>query len=180
LQKSFERGTPGATIEPDCHLVDRLPNSRLKEEEKCSRRVAFRYRHKPGVHLSDVKIDFRKRIDFFPAPSLHRLKTLLSTSLPQGTYISINDALSALSITCLIQSRFPHPPASSPPLDLALTLDGRRLLSPPLPQTWLGNLTLHAQISAPLSAMIPPTIPTLSALALRLRERILKLDTAYV
>ena len=116
-------------------------------------------------------------IFFFPAPALSTLKALLSTSLPPATYISTNDALSALCFACITHARHPTP---TTPLDLAITLDGRRLLSPPLPANWLGNLALHAQISAPLSSVTPPTIPALSALALRLRERILALDTAYV
>jgi len=121
--------------------------------------------------------DISTAIFFFPAPALSTLKTLLSTFLPPSTYISTNDALSALCFACLTHARHPTP---TTPLDLAITLDGRRLLSPPLPANWLGNVTLHAQISAPLSSVTPPTIPALSALAPRLRERILALDTAYV
>jgi len=71
-------------------------------------------------------------------------------------------------------------PPPHQPHDLAITVDGRRLLFPPLLSDWLGNFTLHGQISVPLSSVTPPTITNISTLALRLHERLLSLNTAYV
>ncbi|KAL8791335.1 MAG: hypothetical protein Q9195_005954 [Heterodermia aff. obscurata] len=114
-------------------------------------------------------------IFFFPYSRLLDLKTTLypnTTSSP--SYISTNDALSALCFACLTHARWPYL-SFSEDINLALNLDGRRLLEPPLPDTWMGNAVLHAQIKYPLATLLPPCIKSLSDLALKLRNRILEM-----
>ena len=117
-------------------------------------------------------------IFLFPSSSLLDLKTTLypdpassSSSSSSPPYISTNDALSALCFACMTQARWPSL-SSSEEIHLAVTLDGRRLLHPPLADTWMGNAVLHAQIKSPIAKLQPPCIEGLRDLALRLRNRI--------
>ena len=95
-------------------------------------------------------------------------------SVSSQAYISTNDALSALLFTCITVARSSTstpsssgprapPPNNSPrpalphTLPLGLTLSGRRLLTLPLPKTYIGNVALvcHLKIS-------PSQLPTSS------------------
>ena len=114
-------------------------------------------------------------IFFFPSSRLLDLRTTLypTSASSSQPYISTNDALSALCFAHLTHARWPS--LSSEEINLALTLDGRRLLHPPLPDTWMGNAVLHAQIKYPTTKFLPPSVEGMSDLALRLRSRIVEI-----
>lgn len=120
-------------------------------------------------------------IFFFPKPLLLELKSLLATHLPPSTWISTNDALSALCGACLTTARKPSMPSQDPEQELqfVIAVDGRRLTNPPLPKDWIGNVSLHGQVAAQLFET-QPTIPNVAKLGLRLRKRLQALDTAYI
>lgn len=126
---------------------------------------------------SEVETD----IYFFPSFALRKLKILASPfrKVDSGPdWISTNDALAALCYCCITTARTPHPPDPFVEIQLAQTLDGRRLLQPPVPQDFLGNVSLFCQISSSFDSL-QPSIANISALALRIRRRINELNTAY-
>ena len=89
-------------------------------------------------------------------------------SLSSQPYISTNDALSALLFTCITAARSStsspsstihravapdalHLPALPRTAPLSIAISGRRMLTPPLPKNYLGNVSLfcHLNISLP-------------------------------
>lgn len=148
-------------------------------------------------------------------------------SLSSRPYISTNDALCALLFSCVtvarsstLASSSSNPGASAPStshrlalphtVPLGITVSGRRLLTPPLPKTYIGNVTLFCHLNIPLPYLDPstkpshitptspvgttpqqgpshpptpamtPDIPTIASVAVRIRARLLELDEDYV
>lgn len=108
-------------------------------------------------------------IYYFPSSTLSALKAQLSPTPP--SWISTNDALTALLFSCVITARAPHPVDPSSCVQLAINLDARAYFSAFLPPGYLGNAVLHSQISA-LYAELRPSVSNLSSLALRVRRRL--------
>ena len=102
-----------------------------------------------------------------------------SDSISSQPYISTNDALIALLFTCIAAARSstsglhsssiprsyapndstrPHPLPHT--LPLGLSVNGRRLLSPPLPETYIGNTSVFCHLNIPLSHLSPLTKST--------------------
>lgn len=126
---------------------------------------------------SDVETD----IFFFPSSALRELKILASPLEKAGsspTWISTNDALAALCYCCITTARIPHPSNPFSEIQLAQTLDGRRLLEPSVPPNYLGNVSLFCQIASSFDSL-QPSMENISKLALRIRRRINEIDTTY-
>ncbi|KAL9611047.1 MAG: hypothetical protein Q9167_004294 [Letrouitia subvulpina] len=137
-------------------------------------------------------------IFFFPQSRLAELKSAISAALPpshdagtaEPSYISTNDALSALLFTCITAARKntraqPLPltapdPLSEETVPFGLTLSGRRLLNPPLPQKYIGNMSLFCYLDLPLSTASSTSTSNISTIAQKIRARILSLDEKYV
>lgn len=120
-------------------------------------------------------------IFFFPSSALRELKILASPLEKTGsdpTWISTNDALVALCYCCITTARTPHPPEPFAEIQLAQTLDGRRLLHPPISPNYLGNASLFCQIPSSFNSL-RPSIANISKLALRTRQRINEINTTY-
>lgn len=126
---------------------------------------------------SEVNTD----IFFFPSSALRELKILASPLEDIGsnlTWISTNDALVALCYCCITTARTPHPPEPLAEIQLAQTLDGRRLLHPSVPPEFLGNASLFCQIPSSFNSL-QPSMANISTLALRIRQRIDEISTTY-
>lgn len=138
------------------------------------------YNRSPRKVFADSAVE--TDIFFFPSSALRELKILASPPEKTGsslTWISTNDALAALCYCCITTARIPHPPDPFAEIQLAQTLDGRRLLHPPVPQDYLGNVSLFCQIPSSFNSL-QPSIVNVSQLALRIRRRIDEVDTTYV
>ncbi|KAI4210474.1 MAG: hypothetical protein LQ351_006700 [Letrouitia transgressa] len=146
----------------------------------------------------EQKTQIESEVFFFPQSRLAELKTAVSAALPHGSdaekakpsYISTNDALSALVFTCITAARKkartqplpltgPSPP-SEETVPFGLTLSGRRLLNPPLPHNYIGNMSLFCYLDFPLSTASSASTSNTSAIAQKIRTRILSLDEKYV
>jgi hypothetical protein len=120
-------------------------------------------------------------IFFFPSSALRELKILASPLGNTGSthsWISTNDALVALCYCCITTARNPRAPDPFAEIQLAQTLDGRRLLHPPVSPNYLGNASLFCQIRSSFNSL-QPSIANISKLALRIRQRIDEINTAY-
>ena len=137
--------------------------------------------HKYAIRKAFADSEVETDVFFFPSFSLRKLKILASPFVKTNSdpnWISTNDALAALCYCCITTARTPHPADHSAVIQLAQTLDGRRLLQPPVPQDFLGNVSLFCQISASFESL-QPSIPNISKLALRIRRRINEMNTTY-
>lgn len=102
----------------------------------------------------------------------------MTTGSTTPSWISTNDALAALCYCCITTARLPHPPDPSATIQLAQTLDGRRLMQPTLPPDYLGNVSLFCQIPASYHSL-KPSIVNIANLALRIRQRLNEIDSTY-
>ncbi|KAI4162413.1 MAG: hypothetical protein LQ342_003979 [Letrouitia transgressa] len=146
----------------------------------------------------EQKTQVESEIFFFPQSRLAELKSAVSAALPlshgaedgEPSYISTNDALSALVFTCITTARkntrtqplpltAPNPP-SEETIPFGLTLSGRRLLNPPLPHNCIGNMSLFCYLDLPLATASSTSSSSISNIAQKIRARILSLDEKYV
>lgn len=137
--------------------------------------------YKSSVLKVSTNLEVETDIFFFPSYALRKLKILASPFQKTDSdpdWISTNDALAALCYCCITSARTPHPRDPFAEIELAQTLDGRRLIHPALPQDFLGNVSLFCQISSSFNSL-QPSIKNISNLALRIRRRINEIDTAY-
>ncbi|KAL9043734.1 MAG: hypothetical protein Q9214_003087 [Letrouitia sp. 1 TL-2023] len=142
-------------------------------------------------------MEIESEIFFFPQPRLAELKSAVFSALPnhdaenaEPPYISTNDALSAFLFTCITaarkNTRNQPLPLTGPDLPseetipFGLTLSGRRLLNPPLPQNYIGNMSLFCYLDLPLSTASSTSTSNISTVAQKIRARILSLDEKYV
>ena len=127
---------------------------------------------------------------FFSRSKLNSLKSAMSASLASAvpssdnsktpSYISTNDAVSALLFACVTEARKPsnstNPQQNIP---FGLTVSGRRLLDPPLPDDYVGNMSLFCHLDLPLDT-VSPEPHRIAAIAQQIRNRLLQLDDGFV
>lgn len=125
-------------------------------------------------------------IFFFSRSKLGALKSAVSASVASAadiktpSYISTNDALSALIFACVTEARRPfNPTGTTQAIPLALTVSGRRLLNPPLPEKYVGNMSLFCHLDVPLHTITPET-RSIAAVAHQIRKCLSQLDESYV
>ena len=129
-------------------------------------------------------------IFFFPRSKLNALKSIVSASMASDnpsssknevpSYISTNDALSALLFTCITEARKSfHSVITQQVLSFLLTVSGRRLPKPPLPEKYIGNMSLFCQLDLPLH-IVTPEIRSMASIACQIRKRISQLDEGHV
>ena len=127
---------------------------------------------------------------FFPRSKLAALKSAVSASVASRVpssgnckaplYISTNDALSALIFTCITEARKSFKPIDTQQtIPFGLTVSGRRLLNPPLPANFIGNMSLFCYLDLPLHA-VTPAIYNIASIAFQIRNRLSQLDEDYV
>ncbi|MCJ1280022.1 hypothetical protein MMC21_007847 [Puttea exsequens] len=68
---------------------------------------------------------------------------------------------------------------SEPLAILGIVMNGRRFLHPPLPQDYIGNVTVSGGIAAPISS-VTPTRSNVGRFAMVLRQRINSMDEARI
>lgn len=127
---------------------------------------------------------------FFSRSKLSALKSAVSASVASTvsnssdskvpSYISTNDALSALLFTCVTQARKAGQTTDIPQaIPLALTVSGRRLLNPPLPENYIGNMSLFCHLDLPLHT-VTPDVRSMAPIAHQIRKRLSQLDDSHV
>lgn len=136
--------------------------------------------YKKSIPKISVDSEVETEIFSFPSSALRELKILASPLGKAGSnpnWISTNDALAALCYCCITTARTPRPSEPSAEIQLAQTLDGRRL-KPALPPNYLGNVSLFCQISSSFNSL-QPSMDNISKLALQIRRRIKEINTTY-
>lgn len=116
----------------------------------------------------------------FAAPKLAALK--FSASPSSGSFISTNDALCALLWSSITQARTLSENATedqeTPSSILGMAVDGRRRLSPALPASYVGNVTIYASARLPISILSQNT--ELKGIASAIRTAITELDNDHI
>jgi Transferase family len=143
----------------------------------------------PSTALVLPKADYG--ILYFSAGSLALLKAGVSSFIPSAggdpkPWISTNDALIALFWSCVTRARLPRLQGSlmedpEGEITLGSAVDGRSRLVPPLPQEYVGNVSLFNTVTVPLSALTSATsLSALSTLAVSIRESIARIDDTHI
>lgn len=123
---------------------------------------------------------------FFSRRKLKTLKSKVSASLPETigdsngsqspSYISTNDALSALIFACVTRARTPPEHVSSTKMiPFVLAVSARRLLDIPNAAGYIGNMTTVCHFDLPLCTVRSETSSLVST-AKRIRKRLIELD----
>lgn len=164
---------------PSCFLE---PTSSRNEETNGNPRVTVSVPQKPKE--ADVETFF------FSKSKLKALKSKVSASLPETSgdsnvsqspsYISTNDALSALIFACVTQARTPPEHAGSTQMiPIVLTVSARRLLDLPNAQGYIGNMVIPCHFDLPLCT-VRSEISSLASIAQKIRKRLLGFDRGLV
>ena len=137
-----------------------------------------------------------KGIFFFPKAKLKELKEMVSKlESDETSWISTNDALVSLIWCCLTAAQQTDILDDLEPIKekthainlhgtenlsmLAFIIDGRRLVRPPLPARFIGNVILWGGIAEPSSTVVP-TVEGVTHCAHSLRREIKQHDDTYV
>ena len=134
--------------------------------------------------------EIESEIFFISASKLATLKSVVSASIASAiasprdekspSYISTNDAVSALLFACVTEARKSvKPKESRRTIPLGVTVSGRRFLNPPLPDNYVGNMSLFSYLDLPLR-QVTTKINDVATIALQIRKRLLQLDDTYV
>ena len=129
-------------------------------------------------------------IFFFPRSKLAALKSFVSASVASAVpsrhdsrtpvYISTNDALSALVFACVTEARKSIRSINTQQaIPFAIAVSGRRLLNPPLPEKWIGNIGLFCHLDLPLDSVTAES-RNIATIAHQVRKRLLQLDDTYI
>lgn len=106
---------------------------------------------------------------YFSAARLSALKVLASSSSsPNTSYISTNDAFSALLWSSITKARglaSHRDNESNPPQSrLLFSINCRKLFEPPIPPSYLGNVIIYSAADQPISILKDPSeLPTTAA-----------------
>jgi hypothetical protein len=126
------------------------------------------------------------RLFHFSASSLSTLKSSLTAHLPPPvsaseppSFISTNDALTALLWSCVTRARSPHLDTSTSSR-LGMAVNARRHLNPPLSPNYLGNVNLFATSLLPLSTLSAPDPASLASVALSIRKAIVAVNNQHI
>ena len=97
------------------------------------------------------------------------------------SYISTNDALSQPWLfACVTEARkFIISTDPHQTIRFALTVSGHRLLNPPLPNKYVGNMSLFCHLNLPLQSVTAQS-NDVATIAVQIRKRLLQLDDTYI
>lgn len=129
-------------------------------------------------------------IFFFSRSSLATLRSVVSASVASAvpipgddeapSHLSTNDALSALLFACVTEARRAIKSTDTPPvIPFALTVSARRLLNPPLPENYIGNMSTLCHLDVPLDS-VTVELRNIAAIAHRIRRRLIQLDASFI
>lgn len=123
-------------------------------------------------HIDDAII-------FFPKSKLVELKTMASASKHEDRngWISTNDVLCALLSCCLASATYAETRADRSWV-LNMVVGGRRLLDPPLPEDYIGNVLSFIRLSTP-SHTIDSSLAEVAEVAHLIREKVKERDERY-
>ena len=127
---------------------------------------------------------------FFPRSKIATLKSIVSASIASAgpnpsdsetaSYISTNDALSALLFTFVTEARRPFNSTDTQQMiPFGLAVSARRLLNPPLPEPYIGNAILYCHVDVSLHSITTES-RNIATIAHQIRKRLLQLDDNYV
>ena len=112
-----------------------------------------------------------------PASNLSQLKLEASKDCPPGSWITTNDAISALIWKAITKARSPHLNTSET-CTLLRAINMRRVLKPPVPDNFLGNTVWCSFIHLPIKDLIDRI--SLSAISRLVRKETLEIDDFYI
>lgn len=130
------------------------------------------FRHIPAAFPLPTSQEAMICVFSFTQDKIQDLKNSCSTNA--GSWISSNDALVALLWRSIIRCRFPQSdgPESAESI-VSVAVDGRSLLQPRLPDTYIGNAIFCCMSRLPVRDVVSPSVP-LSHLASTVRSNILR------
>ena len=125
----------------------------------------------------------KSAILYFSASSLSTLKALASpTASPETSYISTNDAFSALLWSSITNARgltsHDNKDSNTPQSRLLFSINCRKLFDPPIPSSYLGNVIIYGAADQPISILENPS--ELSTIASAIRKAVNKVDHDHV
>ena len=126
-----------------------------------------------------TKID--SAIFFFPKDRLVELKSLAKNhSEDDSAWVSTSDALCALLGCCIHCARGEEIRSmANRRCRIALVVQGRRMLDPPLPSEYIGNVTNFASITVPSESVLS-TPASVAEIAHLIRHQIKRIDEPYI
>ncbi|KAK3062168.1 hypothetical protein LTS18_004693, partial [Coniosporium uncinatum] len=107
----------------------------------------------------------------FSSSALSALKLSAALASPGGEWISKNDAMMALLWRCIMRARFSDCTDIDADSVMAIAINGRSRLVPPLPNTYIGNVIFSNQTPLPLYALLSEDI-SLAMVASAIRKSI--------
>jgi len=107
----------------------------------------------------------------FSPSALSALKLSAALASPGGEWISKNDAMMALLWRCIMRARFSDCANIDADSVMAIAINGRSRLVPPLPNTYIGNVIFSNQTALPLYALLSEDI-SLAMIASTIRKSI--------
>jgi hypothetical protein len=113
----------------------------------------------------------------FSAPKLANLKADASKECPPDSWITTNDAVSALLWKAITKARSSHLNITDN-TTLLRAVNGRRFLRPPIPDAFLGNTVQCASIYLPIKALIEEM--SISAITLLIRRVTLQINDFFI
>ncbi len=113
----------------------------------------------------------------FSALKLAQLKIEASKECPPDSWITTNDAVSALLWKAITKARSTHLNISDNTI-LLRAINGRRLLKPQISEAFLGNTVLCASVNLPIKDLVQRR--SISAIALEIRKATLQINDFFI
>ena len=134
-----------------------------------------------SAELAPMPPQVDSHIFFFSAQKLKELKDIASIKLESSEWISTSDALSALLWRSITVARHPESENAAPDETrvLNIPLDGRRLLRKDS-SSYMGNMVLFNNATAPLQTLSSSSPPPLSEISRTIRRSISRIDERYM
>ena len=127
----------------------------------------------PSIPAGFLRQNFRTRVYYFSPEKLAQLK---SDATPQNSWVSTNDALSALIWSSVVATQVDRSNLARPSYN-TICVDGRLRASPPLPLNHIGSTMMMVTPNVPLETVLARD---LRAVALVIRQTLAGVDGAYV
>ena len=141
------------------------------------------YRLKPAQSPIEVPSKSTKPTLCIFKISRENIKRLKSSASPtnrqnaQTSWISTNDAVSALIMRCITRAR--QIPPSRDTINAYITVNARSKLSPPIPEDYMGNCVINTVAPLPVPQLLSDNA-SLSSIAIHIRHAISSLTSTHV
>ena len=189
LWATFCRGDNGAEVISD-GMLDRGMLMFGDEAGRLEDLREFISRPRDGSSAPQLPKVIENEVFFVSRSKLATLKSVVSASIASAvsgpsngeipTYISTNDALSALLFACITEARRSiQSTDTQQKIPFALAVSGRRLLKPPIPDKYVGNVTFYCHLDLPLDTVTTES-HSIATIAHQIRKRLVQLDDTYV